>query len=47
MNIDRNYYVKPEVKTILLQTEQVVCAQSFGGGNEGMTEIPGDFSDFE
>lgn len=40
-----NIYVRPEAKTIMLCTEQVVCAQSGMGGNEGMTEDPDDYSD--
>lgn len=42
MNMEKKNYVKPEIKMILICTEQVVCAQSFEGGNEGMTEIPGE-----
>lgn len=46
MNIPENKYVTPEVTTLILNTEQVICSQSTSGGLEDIIDDNEDYGDF-
>lgn len=43
MKSSNNHYLTPTVTTLMLETEQMVCAQSNAGGNENLFDDPDDY----
>lgn len=45
MESSKEYYITPAVFMLVLETEQLVCAQSGIGGNEDLIEDPENYDD--